>query len=75
MKDFSNRIQSLVEHEELSPLEVLPIFAVIELTRMSNDEKGFEIVSNCSCYQSCSSNFSKNGKCSCYTSCGSNYSQ
>lgn len=28
----------------------------------------------CSCYQSCGSNFSQNGKCGCYTSCGSNYS-
>lgn len=75
MKEFSNRIQTLVKHEELSPLEVLPIIAVMELTRMSNDEKEFEIVTDCSCYQSCGSNFSKNGKCSCYTSCGSNYSQ
>lgn len=31
-------------------------------------------VDACSCYHSCGSNFSRNGKCSCYTSCGSNYS-
>lgn len=32
-------------------------------------------VNACSCYQSCGSNFSRNGKCSCYSSCGSNYSR
>lgn len=32
-------------------------------------------VQACSCYSSCGSNFSQNGKCSCYTSCGSNFNK
>lgn len=74
MQDFSCRIQSLVENEMNSPMEVIPLQTVMGIIRFSSNEKEFETVCDCSCYQSCGSNFSRNGKCSCYTSCGSNYS-
>lgn len=67
-------IMALIEEQENMPIQIRPIIINLDGLHKETEQAGMN-VSACSCYQSCGSNFSRNGQCACYTSCGSNYSR
>lgn len=78
MKNEFSEINDKLEKLEGSFLENLGQIAPLEFSDITNDVNGavHQVeYSNCGCYSSCGSNYSRNGKCSCYTSCGSNYNK
>lgn len=69
----SDLISELIEEQVQLPIQIRSISFNKEKDGV-NIELADVNIAACSCYQSCGSNFSRNGECSCYTSCGSNYS-
>lgn len=70
----SNLISELIEKQVQQPMQIRPVTFNSDLNALEVEFVDMNITA-CSCYQSCGSNFSRNGQCSCYTSCGSNYSR
>lgn len=70
-------INKRINRQVISPLLLLPILMTEDLKELSENQEmeREQTFTACGCYQSCGSNFSRNGSCSCYTSCGSNYSK
>lgn len=66
-------IDNLVKTQLAKPKGISPLRSSF-VSEFRTKWKHHNVTDSCSCYQSCGSNFSRNGECSCYTACGSNYS-